>query len=55
MRIYDEHERELTAPGEVGRIFVGNGLLFEGYTNGRSREVRDGLLATPADRTLERP
>ncbi|MET8151235.1 AMP-binding protein [Actinoplanes sp. NPDC049668] len=33
-------------PGAVGRLFVGNEMLFEGYTNGRSREVRDGLLAT---------
>ena len=34
------------APGEPGRLFVGNEMLFEGYTNGASKEVRDGLLAT---------
>ncbi|MEH1098615.1 AMP-binding protein [Micromonospora sp. CPCC 205561] len=32
--------------GRVGRIFVGNELLFEGYTSGAGREHRDGLLDT---------
>ena len=32
--------------GETGRLFVGNEMLFEGYTNGSARELRDGLLAT---------
>ncbi|NGN94023.1 AMP-binding protein [Nocardioides sp. KC13] len=32
--------------GEAGRIFVGNGLLFEGYTSGGGKEVIDGLMAT---------
>ncbi|MET8120949.1 AMP-binding protein [Micromonospora sp. NPDC005189] len=32
--------------GRVGRIFVGNEMLFEGYTSGSSRESRDGLLDT---------
>ncbi|MEV6342652.1 AMP-binding protein [Actinoplanes sp. NPDC051851] len=32
--------------GEVGRLFVGNEMLFEGYTNGATRQMRDGLLAT---------
>ncbi|MCM0619413.1 AMP-binding protein [Nocardioides bruguierae] len=32
--------------GTTGRIFVGNGLLFEGYTGGGSKEVVDGLMAT---------
>jgi acyl-CoA synthetase (AMP-forming)/AMP-acid ligase II len=33
-------------PGEPGRLFVGNEMLFEGYTNGAGKEIRDGLLAT---------
>jgi acyl-CoA synthetase (AMP-forming)/AMP-acid ligase II len=33
-------------PGEVGRIFVGNDLLFEGYTSGTTREIHDGLMST---------
>ncbi|WP_422744704.1 AMP-binding protein [Micromonospora sp. WMMD754] len=32
--------------GQVGRIFVGNEMLFEGYTSGAGRESRDGLLDT---------
>lgn len=32
--------------GESGRIFVGNRLLFEGYTGGGSKDVVDGLMAT---------
>jgi fatty-acyl-CoA synthase len=35
------------ARGESGRIFVGNGLLFEGYTGGtESKEVVDGLMSS---------
>jgi fatty-acyl-CoA synthase len=30
---------------EAGRIFVGNGLLFDGYTGGGSMDVVDGLMA----------
>ncbi|OKI67855.1 AMP-binding protein [Micromonospora sp. CB01531] len=37
---------EPVGEGQVGRIFVGNEMLFEGYTSGASRERRDGLLDT---------
>ena len=37
---------EPVPPGTTGRLFVGNEMLFEGYTNGSSRELHDGLLAT---------
>ena len=30
--------------GETGRIFVGNEMLFEGYTGGRSKDLIDGLM-----------
>jgi fatty-acyl-CoA synthase len=45
VKILGEEGRELPA-GETGRIFVGNGLLFEGYTGGGHKEVVDGLMAT---------
>ncbi len=32
--------------GRVGRIFVGNEMLFEGYTSGADRERHNGLLDT---------
>jgi acyl-CoA synthetase (AMP-forming)/AMP-acid ligase II len=34
------------ALGRTGRIFVGNDMLFEGYTNGAGQETNAGLLAT---------
>ncbi|WP_109507239.1 AMP-binding protein [Nocardioides speluncae] len=45
VRILDADGRELPV-GETGRIFVGNGLLFEGYTGGGSKEVIDGLMSS---------
>jgi acyl-CoA synthetase (AMP-forming)/AMP-acid ligase II/NAD(P)-dependent dehydrogenase (short-subunit alcohol dehydrogenase family) len=45
IRILDEEGLELPE-GRTGRIFVGNPMLFEGYTGGGSKEVIDGLMAT---------
>ncbi|MEO5852675.1 MAG: AMP-binding protein [Nocardioides sp.] len=45
VRIVDEHGRAVP-DGEPGRIFVGNSMLFEGYTGGGHKEVVDGLMAT---------
>jgi acyl-CoA synthetase (AMP-forming)/AMP-acid ligase II len=45
VRIFDENGVE--APqGQTGRIFVGNELLFEGYTEGGSRDFIGSLMAT---------
>ncbi|WP_203917103.1 AMP-binding protein [Rugosimonospora africana] len=43
--IVSQAGREM-APGQTGRIFVANDMVFEGYTNGAGRETLDGLLAT---------
>jgi acyl-CoA synthetase (AMP-forming)/AMP-acid ligase II len=43
--ILDRHERPVPT-GQVGRIFVGNDMLFEGYTSGAGRPTHGGLLAT---------
>ncbi|MEJ3743380.1 AMP-binding protein [Actinomycetes bacterium KLBMP 9797] len=32
--------------GQVGQIFVGNEMIFEGYTSGASQETVDGLIST---------
>jgi fatty-acyl-CoA synthase len=45
VRLYDEAGREVP-DGEVGRIFVGNEMSFEGYTGGGGKEVIDGLLSS---------
>jgi acyl-CoA synthetase (AMP-forming)/AMP-acid ligase II len=45
VRILDERGAELP-PGHTGRIFVGNEMLFEGYTGGESKEQVGTLMAT---------
>jgi fatty-acyl-CoA synthase len=47
VKLLDEEDREV-APGESGRIFVGNGMLFEGYTDGNDK-VRIGDLMSTGD------
>jgi acyl-CoA synthetase (AMP-forming)/AMP-acid ligase II len=44
VRIYDEDGNQLPQ-GETGRIFVGNGMLFEGYTGGGNKDMIDGLMS----------
>jgi acyl-CoA synthetase (AMP-forming)/AMP-acid ligase II len=45
VRLYDEQGTEVP-PGATGRIFVGNEMLFEGYTGGGSKDVIGELMAT---------
>jgi fatty-acyl-CoA synthase len=45
VRLYNEEGGEVP-PGEVGRIFVGNEMSFEGYTGGGGKETIDGLLCS---------
>jgi len=45
VRLFDEAGNEVPQ-GEVGRIFVGNEMSFEGYTGGGGKEVIDGLLSS---------
>jgi fatty-acyl-CoA synthase len=42
--LFDDEGRPVS--GGVGRIFVGNAMLFEGYTAGDDKETIDGLMAT---------
>lgn len=44
--LYDDRGRRITEPNVTGRVFVGSGLAFEGYTDGRNKEIIDGLLAS---------
>jgi len=45
VRLFDEKGVEVQH-GETGRIFVGNDMLFEGYTGGGSKDVIGNLMAT---------
>ena len=45
VRILDDTGRPQPT-GETGRIFVGSGMEFGGYTGGGSKEVVDGLMST---------
>jgi acyl-CoA synthetase (AMP-forming)/AMP-acid ligase II len=45
VKIFDDQGKELPQ-GESGRIFVGNSLLFEGYTGGGHKDMIDGLMSS---------
>ena len=45
LRILDEERREVER-GDVGTIFLGGPLVFEGYSAGGSKETVDGLMST---------
>lgn len=45
VKILDDHGAELPQ-GEVGRIFVGTPMPFEGYTGGGNKAIIDGLLSS---------
>ena len=45
VRLYDDDGKPV-AEGETGRIFVGNAMVFAGYTGGEDKERIDGLVAT---------
>ena len=45
VRLLDDEGHEVE-PGETGRIFVSNGIEFGGYTDGRHKEVIDGVMSS---------
>jgi acyl-CoA synthetase (AMP-forming)/AMP-acid ligase II len=45
VKILDEDGQEVEQ-GKTGRIFVGNGMLFEGYTGGGNKDMIDGLMSS---------
>jgi fatty-acyl-CoA synthase len=46
VRLYDDDGERVSEPGATGRIFVGNGFEFAGYTDGRTKQVIDGLMSS---------
>jgi fatty-acyl-CoA synthase len=45
LRVVDEHGRDVP-PGTPGRVFVGSGLTFAGYTDGTDKDRLGPLVAT---------
>ncbi len=45
VKLFNDSRREVKQ-GEIGRIFAGNSMLFEGYTGGGNKEIIDGLMST---------
>jgi fatty-acyl-CoA synthase len=45
VKLLDADGREV-GPGEGGRIFVANEMMFEGYTGGGGKEIVRGLMST---------
>jgi acyl-CoA synthetase (AMP-forming)/AMP-acid ligase II len=45
VKLLDPDGREVE-PGAEGRIFVGNEMMFEGYTGGGGKEIVGGLMST---------
>jgi fatty-acyl-CoA synthase len=45
VKILDDDGNQVPT-GTIGRIFVGNGSLFEGYTGGETKELIEGLMSS---------
>ena len=45
VRLLDEEGNDVSQ-GQTGRIFVSNGMEFEGYTDGQTKEVVAGLMSS---------
>jgi len=45
VRLFDDHDQPVTEVGVTGRIFVGNGLGFDGYTGGQTKQQIAGLMS----------
>jgi fatty-acyl-CoA synthase len=45
VKLYDDDGTEV-GEGEIGRIFVGNELVFDGYTGGGNKAIVNGLMST---------
>jgi fatty-acyl-CoA synthase len=46
VRLYDFDGQPVEGVGRTGRIFVGNGYQFDGYTGGGNKELIGGLMST---------
>ncbi|MBF6297058.1 acyl-CoA synthetase [Nocardia amamiensis] len=44
--LLDENRKPITQPNVTGTIFVDNGFAFTGYTDGRTKEMVDGMMSS---------
>ncbi|MEV6071389.1 acyl-CoA synthetase [Nocardia sp. NPDC052001] len=44
--LFDDEDRPIDAPNVLGRIFVRTVAPFEGYTDGRNKQIIDGYMST---------
>jgi fatty-acyl-CoA synthase len=44
--LFDEHDRRVDDANHRGRIFIRSGARFEGYTDGRTKQVIDGYMSS---------
>ncbi|GAA5069563.1 acyl-CoA synthetase [Nocardia callitridis] len=44
--LLDEDRKPITEPEVTGTIFVDNGFAFTGYTDGRTKEIVDGMMSS---------
>ncbi|MGY4102701.1 acyl-CoA synthetase [Nocardia sp. R16R-3T] len=44
--LLDENRKPITEPNITGTIFVDNGFAFTGYTDGRTKEIVDGMMSS---------
>jgi len=46
VQLYDADRNKVNTPHTIGTIFVSSGLSFAGYTDGRNKEVVDGMMSS---------
>ncbi|MEV0549409.1 acyl-CoA synthetase [Nocardia salmonicida] len=46
VRLYDDQDQPVRTPGTRARIFVRSGAPFEGYTDGRHKQIIDGFMSS---------
>ena len=44
--LFDENDRRVHGANKRGRIFIRSGMRFEGYTDGRRKQVIDGYMSS---------
>ncbi len=44
--LFDEHDRRIDGADKRGRIFIRSAARFEGYTDGRNKQVIDGYMSS---------